>query len=507
MEKEEHCVGERCCFEEHKGTIRYVGEVPPTTGTWYGIEWDDSRGKHDGTSNDVRYFTCSDKHGSFVRPHKIQFGIDAIMALEDVYGVGVYEEKKIVLNEKTNQETSVEMVGFDKIAQKMSNFEALKDVDLVNVKISHANIEKGLETLLPKLTSLSLRDNLISSMKNIFNITSKLKLLKDLTLSKNKITDWNIASLETDNAYGDLQTLYINQMGLNWEQLLVMLKMMKHVVEVHACFNDIREIRYDNVLKNLQTINLEGNHISSWQLVLKLSSIPKLRKLILNNNKIDAVEIPSGMKIFESLESLSLSENVVTEWTSVNEISKLANLSEFRFKSNPVCKDITSFTLRHELIARLKNINLMNGSKVNDLERRNSELYYIKKYSTEYFHAISNNLNQDFENNHPRYLEFVKIHGPPQTTEKAKSLKDNLLLLSIKCPDCEDKKPVEKKVPGTMTIQQLKGIIQRLFKVANSKQNLSYIDTKNNREIALDDNMKQLTYYSVESGDTILLRW
>lgn len=32
MEKEEHCVGERCCFEEHKGTIRYVGEVPPTTG-------------------------------------------------------------------------------------------------------------------------------------------------------------------------------------------------------------------------------------------------------------------------------------------------------------------------------------------------------------------------------------------------------------------------------------------------------------------------------------------
>lgn len=41
------------------------------------------------------------------------------MALEDVYGVGVYEGKKIVLNEKTNQETSVEMVGFDKIAQKM----------------------------------------------------------------------------------------------------------------------------------------------------------------------------------------------------------------------------------------------------------------------------------------------------------------------------------------------------------------------------------------------------
>ena len=31
-EKPEHKVGKRCCLGEHRGTIRYVGQVPPTKG-------------------------------------------------------------------------------------------------------------------------------------------------------------------------------------------------------------------------------------------------------------------------------------------------------------------------------------------------------------------------------------------------------------------------------------------------------------------------------------------
>lgn len=40
--------------------MRFVGEVAGTTGTWLGVEWDDSaRGKHDGCHKGVRYFTCN----------------------------------------------------------------------------------------------------------------------------------------------------------------------------------------------------------------------------------------------------------------------------------------------------------------------------------------------------------------------------------------------------------------------------------------------------------------
>lgn len=43
------------------GTIRFSGEVPPTKGLWYGVEWDDpSRGKHSGVyeKTGVQYFEC-----------------------------------------------------------------------------------------------------------------------------------------------------------------------------------------------------------------------------------------------------------------------------------------------------------------------------------------------------------------------------------------------------------------------------------------------------------------
>ena len=42
-----------------RGTILYEGPVPPTKGTWLGIEWDDpARGRHSGVydKTGVRYF-------------------------------------------------------------------------------------------------------------------------------------------------------------------------------------------------------------------------------------------------------------------------------------------------------------------------------------------------------------------------------------------------------------------------------------------------------------------
>lgn len=44
-----------CCG--YYGTICYIGEVPPTKGTWLGVDWDDpTRGKHNGTHEGKKYF-------------------------------------------------------------------------------------------------------------------------------------------------------------------------------------------------------------------------------------------------------------------------------------------------------------------------------------------------------------------------------------------------------------------------------------------------------------------
>lgn len=50
-------IGDRIVYGEKRGTILFVGEVPPFAGVWYGVDWDNwSDGKHDGSYKGVRYF-------------------------------------------------------------------------------------------------------------------------------------------------------------------------------------------------------------------------------------------------------------------------------------------------------------------------------------------------------------------------------------------------------------------------------------------------------------------
>ncbi|KAG8935064.1 hypothetical protein FRC01_009104 [Tulasnella sp. 417] len=63
-------VGSRLALGAHRCTVRYIGPVPPFQGEWLGVEWDDpSRGKHDGTKDGIRYFSCiaPGTPGSFIR--------------------------------------------------------------------------------------------------------------------------------------------------------------------------------------------------------------------------------------------------------------------------------------------------------------------------------------------------------------------------------------------------------------------------------------------------------
>ena len=91
-------------------------------------------------------------------------------------------------------------------------------------------------------------------------------------------------------------------------------------------------------------------------------------------------------------------------------------------------------------------------------------------------------------------------------TSLGSALKDNLVVVTIACVNDPEKKPVIKKLPRTLTISKLKGMMQRLFKVPSVRQMLSYVD-QTGREIEMDDDLRPLSFYSLESGDTINVRW
>lgn len=81
-------IGQRLQVDKYPATVRYLGQVDGQQGVWVGLQWDDiERGKHDGSLNGRRYFSCSDgqQSASFVRKQKLldvaTFGITVKEAL------------------------------------------------------------------------------------------------------------------------------------------------------------------------------------------------------------------------------------------------------------------------------------------------------------------------------------------------------------------------------------------------------------------------------------------
>lgn len=80
-------------------------------------------------------------------------------------------------------------------------------------------------------------------------------------------------------------------------------------------------------------------------------------------------------------------------------------------------------------------------------------------------------------------------------------------LLEITLRD-ENGKVLRKKFPSTMAVQKLVTLAQRLFKGNTGLPYLYLLDDQmQGAEIALDNTMKDLSYYSIQNGDIILIRF
>jgi len=505
--------------EGFRATVRYVGPVEGQEGQWAGLEWDDAtRGKHDGTVGGKSYFRCAPGGGSLVRVEKLARGVPFAAALRGRYagGEGSAEgegeaEAEMVVMTASQRTVAVELVGADKLAVDTA-LSRLRVASLRGGVVSSAGEPAALAALAPELEELDLSGNLLSSWAEVEAISRALPKLTALNLTANRLqpAPGLAASLP-------LSVLVLNQSGVRWAEVAQLGACLPSLAQLYLNGNGISELQLPGgsiqaAFPALTLLSLEENQLAGWAEVAALAALPKLERLHLSGNLLPEVAPPEQGQ-WPALLQVTLGQNRIASWRSIDALAAFPRLSELRLTGNPVMDSARSGG-RFEVIGRMAQLRLLNGSVVQPRERQDAELRYLRIVWGELEEGGAAGRARA-EAAHPRLPELLQKYGPMSSSTAAagsmESLATQMKEVKLTCTSLKAGGVMGtkvKKLPGSMTVAQLKKLCETLFKLKASEQAvwlkisgepmpenigldegrpLSYFDMKDGYEIIIDD--------------------
>ncbi|XP_055002689.1 tubulin-specific chaperone E isoform X2 [Sorex araneus] len=518
-------IGRRVEVNGERATVRFSGTVPPVAGLWLGVEWDNpERGKHDGSHEGTVYFKC--RHptgGSFIRPNKVNFGVDFLTALKNRYVLEDGSEEGGKAHTVTFGNKPVETIGFDSVKKWQSQLSKLQEISLENCAVNSAGDKEEIAKVCPNIRELNMSKNLLTSWDEVVHIAHQLEHLETLNLSENKFK-FPSGPPSVIGTFSTLKILVLNHTGITWAELLQCASGWPVLEELYLKANDICiSERPTDVLQMVKILDLSVNRLIDENQLFLIGHLPRLEQLILSDIGISAIHFPDagiGCKtsMFPALQYLVVNDNQISQWSFINELDKLQSLHSLSCMRNPLTEEGKKESSRQLIIAKIGQLKTLNRCEILPEERRGAELDYRKNFGNEWKKAgghqdpEKNRPSEEFLAAHPRYELLCLKYGAPEDgelkTQQPLLLKNQLLTLKIKFPNQLDQKDIEKQLPEFMTIQKVKGLLSRLLKVPVSKLLLSYETPKMpGKEIELENNQNSLNYYSVENGDCLLVRW
>ncbi|PPR94868.1 hypothetical protein GOBAR_AA25802 [Gossypium barbadense] len=513
------------------GTVKFVGNVEGYSGTWVGVDWDnEGDGKHDGSINGVRYLQGrSQNSASFLRPQNLSLGISLLQALKLRYQSQSTEqdEDEMYVLSASNKRVSVQLLGKDKIQDKLSRFEELTSASISYLGVSTPGDPAEISASVPNLKELDLMGNLITDWKDVGTICEQLLHLVALNLSNNLMTQ-NITGLPLLKA---IRVLVLNSTGINWSQVEILEHSLPVIEELHLMGNNISSIKPTSSstvqgFDSLRLLNLEDNCLAEWDEILKLSQLKSLEQLYLNKNKLTCIFYPDKNKIqeflsnhesceesyfpFQNLRCLLLGSNEINDLASIDSLNTFPKLIDIRFSDNPIADPGRGGLPRFVLIARLAKVEMLNGSEVNSRRCMKTPLVFILYVRL----VMSKLLDNPEEINclHPRFVELKNFYGiederPSVGAAGPQKMASGLLSITLKCvaSSVGEKLPLTKKLPATTTVGKLKALCESFLKLKSLKLKLFLQEEGSPLPMLLDDEMATLMDMGIGNESTIIV--
>ncbi|KAF3015559.1 hypothetical protein E8E14_005671 [Neopestalotiopsis sp. 37M] len=483
-------IGDRLSYDGAICTVRYIGEVAGTSGSWIGVEWDDAtRGKHDGSHKGTRYFSCRSKSptaASFVRPTRsAERPQSFIAALQDKYtGEVSAASAQIRFSGKIAEE-----VGFQKIQRQQANLAELKFVILDGTRIAfpYAEGDQRIVATCPKTVELDLSRNLFTNFETVVDICSELPVLRNLRLNGNRFLD----ILEDENTtqaqaiFKDVKELALEETLLTWEELCHVSSKFQSLATLSADLNQLSllpQVPVGTLSSTLLSLSLEFNDFTSLSDVACLGQLKALRNLHMKGNNIAAITSEESLQqpVFSStLQYLDMSYNQVSTWAFVDDLpSCFPGLTQLRFTHNPIYDNpdpdhsAQSKTNTEEAymmtVGRLANLKALNFGNISANDRQDAEMFYLARIG-KHLAAVPESEETQVLLNHKRYAQLVDIYGPPVVNRQKEInpsfLEARLITVRFTFKQVGENEDTERtiQIPKSFDIYRVKGIAGRLF--------------------------------------------
>ncbi|KAH8910504.1 RNI-like protein [Coniochaeta sp. PMI_546] len=513
-----HEIGERLSYDGALCTVRYIGPVAGTSGSWLGVEWDDpTRGKHDGQHKGVRYFECKIKSptsASFIRPTRPHDGkTDFLTALHEKYAAELEPQKPIVFSTKVAEE-----VGFDKISRKQAQLHELKIVILDGMRLVCAydparERDKSIRDVCPSITELGMSRNLFTKFSPVVEICSELDQVKALRLNGNRFTDISSEDLSNASAsFKGIRELALEETLLSWSEIVTLASHFPDLTTLLASTNQIAHLSpippSSPLLSTLTSLNLEFNELTSLSSLSPLTSLTSLRNLHLKNNHISTILSPSlppttPLPIFPpTIHYLDLSSNKISTWSFPDLLPVcFPGLTSLRLSHNPIYdnpdldspvpptttgstpKGGTTEESHMLLAARLPTLKVLNFSPITPQDRTNADMFYLSRIARQ-LASVPEDKEPEVLARHPRYRDLCALYGAPVVSRTrevdARFLEGRVVAVCFRFVgaaaadtgdadvtggDGDGDKPTEKtvRIPKSFDLYAVKGIAGRLF--------------------------------------------
>ncbi|KAH7491363.1 Tubulin-folding cofactor E [Phytophthora ramorum] len=544
------------------GTIHYVGPVATAkdaSALYYGIEWDVwGRGKNDGSvelPNGEKVVHFAGPPGrkmtgnggqvnfkcSFMKATVLDNSTERSSLLQRLQERYCREKGAIGPNGAADvlvagevgttlgSEKPIEFVGAKKLSTQQT-LQTIEKISLSGCQIAElGSVEGGRElgTLAPNLTELDLSRNLFSLWSDVLPIVRELPLLETLILSGNRFT-FEETGGEND-VFENVKVLVLNQTLLSWSHVgKLVTRHFPKLEQLHLAENEYTDQLElfqapGGWLETLSVLDLSLNCFSSWKQVLQVvgGMFVNLSQLFLNGNRIGTLvaDTDKPATAFQKLTTLSVSDNLVDSWTSIDALNAFPLLDTLRLSKNPLTAQMSLGEVRMLVIARTDNIAVFNASPIREKERKEAEQLYLKRILHEL--AVVGEDTKERERilaAHPRYARLRELYpeisidqnggagdsgsaaGPRKLASSL--IKVNLIPMSMQATSFE---PLVKKIPQQMKVSQLKQLIEAKFGIEVPAQVLSFRTDPRSMPMLLDDDSAEVSYYGMQDGSDVLV--